>query len=73
MRLTRQLSDRTYRKHKVTINPLSLPRGMRTFHLDHKLPIFEGFKQGLTPEFMARVENLQMLPATENISKGARR
>lgn len=71
-RKVRQLSDRVYRKNKAIINPLNLPRGMRTYHLDHKLSIFEGFKQGLEPEVVARVENLQMLPATENISKGHR-
>lgn len=66
----RLLSDRNYRKHKDQINPLDLPRGMRTYHLDHKFPIFEGFKQGIEPEVIARVENLQMLSAGSNIAKG---
>lgn len=66
----RRLSDRNYRLNKHLINPLGLNRGVHTYHLDHRTPIVEGFLQGLEPEFVARVENLQMLAATENISKG---
>ena len=66
---TRYLSDKTYQLHKDEINPLGLPRGLE-YHLDHIVPIIEGFKRGLPPEAMAVKENLQMLPAKENLSKG---
>lgn len=68
----RHLTEKTYNLHKAEINPQNLPRGMHTNHLDHKVPIIEGFKQGIEPEVMARKENLQMLPAKVNLSKGRR-
>ena len=65
----RHLSDKVYKLHEQEINPLGLKRGMYDYHLDHIMPIIQGFKQGLAPEFMARKENLQMLPAKDNLSK----
>jgi len=66
----RHLSDRTYKLHQSEINPHGFIRGMLQYHLDHKVPIIEGFKRGLPPEELARKENLQMLPAFDNLSKG---
>jgi len=70
LKTTRRLTEKNYHLHKATINPLNLDRGMDTYHLDHKFPIIEGFLQGHPPEFIARPENLQMLTATANLSKG---
>jgi hypothetical protein len=69
-RLVRRLSDATYRKFKAEINPHNYPRGVKTYHLDHKVPIIEGFIQGLDPTILAHKSNLQMLSGPENISKG---
>jgi hypothetical protein len=66
----RKLTEATYKKYKADINPLNLKRGMRTFHLDHRIPIIQGFVSGLPPEVLAARENLQILPAFDNISKG---
>ena len=68
----RTLSDKVYKENITEINPLGLKRGQRSedYHLDHIMAIIEGFVQGLTPEFMARKENLQMLLAKDNLSKG---
>ena len=68
----RRLTEKTYKQHKFEINPLNLKRGMKTFHLDHKMPIIEGFLQGIPAEQIAAKENLQILPAFDNISKGRR-
>lgn len=68
----RHLSDKVFKEHHDEINPLQHKRGMHSYHLDHIMPIIEGFIQGLTPEFVARKENLQMLPAKDNLSKGRR-
>lgn len=68
----RHLSDKVFKEHHDEINPLQHKRGMYSYHLDHIMSIIEGFIQGLTPEFMARKENLQMLPAKDNLSKGRR-
>lgn len=67
---TRRLSEQTYRANKATINPLNLKRGTFDYHLDHKFPIIEGFLQGIDPERLAAVDNLQLLPAKVNLSKG---
>lgn len=66
----RRLTEQTYKKHKFEINPLNLKRGVHTYHLDHKMPIIEGFLQGIPAEQIAAKENLQILPAFDNISKG---
>jgi hypothetical protein len=72
-RKVRGLSDLNYNLYKSEINPHNLERGMHTYHLDHKMAIIEGFLLGLDAEFMARKENLQMLSAPDNLSKGRRR
>lgn len=66
----RRLTEKTYQKHKHEINPLNLKRGVHTYHLDHKMPIIEGFLQGIPAEQIAAKENLQILRAFDNISKG---
>lgn len=57
----RRLTEKTYQKHKHEINPLNLKRGVHTYHLDHKMPIIEGFLQGIPAEQIAAKENLQIL------------
>jgi hypothetical protein len=66
----RRLTEKTYQMHKDEINPLNLKRGYRTYHLDHKMPIIEGFLQGIPVEVIAAKENLQILKAEVNLSKG---
>lgn len=69
-RAVRNLSEKTYRKHKQSINPLSLTRGIDQYELDHIVPVFFGFQNNIPIELMASVENLQMLPMSTNRSKG---
>ena len=57
---------------KEEINPLNLPRGMHSYHLDHIISIADGFEQGLPYKVIAAKENLQMLSAFDNLSKGRR-
>lgn len=66
----RRMTERTYKANEHEINPLNLKRGVRTWHLDHKMPIIEGFLQGIPVEVIAAKENLQILPAFTNMSKG---
>lgn len=68
-KLVRRLTEKTYRLNKDIINPLNLKRGVFEYHLDHKLPIIEGFLQGLPPAQLAAIDNLQMLTSTQNLSK----
>jgi hypothetical protein len=47
-------------------------RGFRDHHIDHKISIWYGFKNGLTVDFIADLDNLRMLPYKENMKKGTR-
>lgn len=69
-KVTRRLTNKTYRENEIEINPEGFERGMSSYHLDHIVPIIYGFKNNIPPEEIARKENLQMLPAKENLSKG---
>ncbi len=68
-RVTRSLTAKTYRENESEINPGALQRGMKTYHLDHIVPIIFGFLNNIPPAEIARKENLQLLPAKENLSK----
>jgi hypothetical protein len=69
-----RLTKRIYEKYKNMINPNNYPRGLAgidgIYHLDHILSIRHGFDNNISPEEIAKLENLQMLPWKENISKG---
>ena len=39
------------------------------YHLDHKYSISEGFKQGIEPEIIGNISNLEFIPWEENLSK----
>jgi len=41
------------------------------YHLDHKFSIFEGFKQGVEPEIIGNINNLEFIPWEDNLSKGS--
>jgi hypothetical protein len=44
-------------------------RGFRNYHLDHRVSIFHGFKNGLMPQSIANISNLKMVPWKENCQK----
>lgn len=73
-RKVRGLSEKTYLENIDLINPNRHKRslGNQDWHLDHKVSIIDGFRQGLAPEELAIKENLQMLPARDNMTKGRR-
>jgi hypothetical protein len=68
----RSLTEHSYRQHKDTINPLNLQRSMDGWHLDHRTPIIQGFLAGTDAKVIAHHTNLQLLTASENLSKGGR-
>jgi transposase len=39
------------------------------YHLDHKFSINEGFKQGIKPEIIGNINNLEFIPWEDNLSK----
>jgi hypothetical protein len=69
-RSVRKLTELTYRLHKHIINPMGLPRGTRTFHLDHIVPVIKCFEDGWPVEEAAALSNLQLLEASANLKKG---
>ena len=46
--------------------------GKQTFHVDHKLSIWDAWKAGLSENIVNHPANLQILSAKENNSKGAK-
>jgi hypothetical protein len=45
-------------------------RSFKHYHIDHKVSIWFGFKNGIPAEKIACIDNLRMLPAKENMLKG---
>ena len=46
--------------------------GQQTYHVDHKLSIFDAWKAGLSEEIINHPANLQIIDAKENSKKGAK-
>lgn len=68
-KIVRKQSEKTYRLHKNTINPLDLKRGKTDYHLDHIVPIVECFKRNIPIQIAASLDNLQILSYHDNLSK----
>jgi len=64
-------SEKNYLKFKDIINPNNYKRS-KNFHLDHKYSISEGFKNNIDPLIIGGVNNLQIISAKENLSKGVK-
>jgi len=43
-----------------------------SYHLDHKISLSFGFTNGILPNVIADISNLEMMPAIENIKKGTK-
>lgn len=66
-----RISNRNYKLHKETINPLDLPRNLK-YHLDHIYPIQKGWLNGKSPEEIGHQSNLQILEGISNRRKGCK-
>jgi hypothetical protein len=44
-------------------------RGYRSYHLDHKYSVIAGFRNGVSPEVIGHIVNLQYIPMKENLAK----
>lgn len=68
-----QLSQKVYLENIDIINPLRLPRTLAGaaggYQLDHVKSIKQCFEEGISPNEASLVQNLQMLPWKENLSK----
>jgi hypothetical protein len=68
-----KLTRLTYKEHKASINPHNLPFGRAgtdgAYHLDHIVSVRYGFDNGIPPEQLAAVSNLQVIPWLDNVVK----
>jgi hypothetical protein len=68
-----RLTEQTYAKFINDINPHFYPRALAGveggYHLDHIKSIWVGYQENVSPEEIAKKENLQMLPWLDNIKK----
>jgi|694.fasta_scaffold00081_105 hypothetical protein len=64
-----RLSNITYTRYKNIINPENLKRSTHSYHLDHKVSVYEGFMYNIPPDIISSVWNLQMLSAKDNYTK----
>ena len=80
-----QLSDFQYykrlvwsetHKHKKSLLNFELrgklSNNKKSYHIDHKYSILEGFKNGILPVIIGNKNNLIMIPGLENIQKGSK-
>ncbi len=44
----------------------------RYYHLDHKISIAYGFKNGISPSVIGDITNLRFIPGSDNIKKGTK-
>ncbi len=45
-------------------------RGFKSYHIDHKISIWYGFKHGISADKIAHISNLRMIHHQENTDKG---
>lgn len=68
------LTSKTYKLYEKEINPNNYKRTkcgvLDGWQLDHIISVKEGYLNQISPEEIARKENLQMLPWLENLKKG---
>lgn len=67
-RFVQRLTDHTYRLNIDTLDPQRL-RG-KGYHIDHKVSRCFGYHNNISPVDIAKLENLVLLPGSENMSKG---
>lgn len=63
------ISQGTLRQHPNLVNPLGLPIGKTTNHLDHMVSKHVGYLLGIPAEYMGSHYNLEVIPQSQNNSK----
>lgn len=64
-----QLSGSNYSQYTQLINPKDLPRGRKSYHLDHRFSIIDGFENDVEVKIISSPVNLQILSAFKNQRK----
>lgn len=69
----RVITEKTYNDNIETINPEGNKRSLcgvdGGYQLDHIISVKQGFVEGISPEIIGGLDNLQMLPWEENRNK----
>lgn len=60
----------SYFRYKKVLDPDGI-RG-NNYHLDHKYSIIRGYYDGIAPEMIGSIHNLEIITAEENVRKGAK-
>lgn len=68
-KVVRALTAKTYKLNKNYINPKNLEIGKNKNHIDHRYSVFEGFRNKVNPKIISSKENLEVIPAKQNLSK----
>lgn len=68
-RLVRTLTRKVYEKYKSLINPNNLKITRSAYHLDHIVSIYDCWKNAVDPKLVSAASNLQVLLASDNLSK----
>ena len=68
----KRLSEENFRRYYYEVNSDMKERGLYKYHLDHIYSVADGFKNGVLPEVIANINNLQILWWRDNVSKGGR-
>lgn len=62
------MTNKNYRTYKDVVDPGGLRS--REYHLDHMVSVREGFEKNVPPYIIADINNLIVIPAFDNLSKG---
>ena len=63
----RYWTEQEYATNSATINPHSLPRGIRQYHIDHIVPLWYGFINDIDPKLLSKKENLRIIWYKDNL------
>jgi hypothetical protein len=58
-----------YRNNKKIINPNNLKRGIKFYHIDHRISLKQGYLLNLPIEIMTHPCNLEMIYYKDNLTK----
>lgn len=71
-RYSRMIRRRGVRKRKDWALSQGYKIGKHTYHIDHKLSVYDSWKAGLSEEIVNHPANLQIVEARKNLSKGSK-
>lgn len=68
-KLVRTLTRKVYNKYSKLVNPNDFKISRLDYHLDHIVSIYDCWKNNVNPKLVSAASNLQLLLASDNLSK----